>query len=149
MHIDQLLDSLGPVDAGPAVADHDLAPASEWFADHEQVDDALSDVLVVFFGGDAGSHRLRRGDIREQLAAGFVQADLRTLRVVRPGVDVEHVLHPMDELGVRFRRDTPALDQPRFENVCLKVCRTVSYQTVSTTSNSTSLLASSRRIHRF
>src|SRR5688572_17462697 len=147
--VDQLLDALGPVEAGAAVADHDLAPPSERLADQEQVDDALAHVLVVFFGRAPGGHRQRRRHFGEQLAAGLVQADLREPRVVRAGVDVEHVLHVPDEVGVGLGGDAPALNQPRLEPVCFKVCRTVSYETVSTTSNSTSLSASNRRVQRF
>jgi hypothetical protein len=31
-------------------------------------------------------------------------------RIVRPFVDVEHLLHPGDELGVGLRRNHPVLD---------------------------------------
>ena len=53
--IDQVLDALGPVDPGAAVADHDLAPAPEGLADQEQVDHALAHILVVFPRGTPGA----------------------------------------------------------------------------------------------
>src|SRR4029453_5021157 len=60
----------------------------------------------------------------------------------------DHILHPPDELGVMLGRDAPALDAPGLQPVCFKACRTVSYDTVSTTSSSTSRWASSRNVHR-
>src|SRR5262249_56249689 len=76
------------------------------------------------------------------------QADLRAARVIRPGVDRQHVLHAPDELGVVLGRDAPALGQPRLEPVCFKACRTVSCDTDSTTSSSASRPASSRSVQR-
>ena len=75
--VDQFLDAVRPVDAGAPVADHDLAPASQRLADHEQVAHPLALVLVVLPRRPPG--RDGRGGVTsaEQLAAGLVQADLR------------------------------------------------------------------------
>ena len=137
-----------PVDAGAPVATGDEAPASKRLGHQEQVDHPAALVLIVLPGWPARRHRAGRIDLAEQLAAGLVQADLRTARVIGPGVDPEHVLHPPAELGVLLRRDAPALGQPRLELVCFKAWRTVSYDTDSTTWSATSRSASSRNVQR-
>src|SRR5262249_8963131 len=88
------------------------------------------------FGRDRLHH------LADQLLARLVQAHLRPLRVVRPVVHLQHVLHRADELGVGLRRDAPLLPQPRLDLVFWSVLRTVSGQIDSTTFNSTSLSAS-------
>src|SRR5512132_1472402 len=147
--VDEVLDAVGPVDAGAPVADAHVPPAGQRLADQEQVAGAVALVLVVDPGRPAGRDRDRRVDLPEQLAAGLVQAHLRPAGVVRAGVDAEHVLHPPDELGVVFGWDAPALDAPRLQPVCFKACRTVSYEMASTTPSSTSRSASSRNVHRW
>src|SRR6266511_4258441 len=137
-----------PVDAGAPSADHDVAPASKRLADQEQVAHAPALVLVVLARRPPRRDQVGRVDLAEQLAAGLVQADLRAARIIGPGVDLQHVLHPPDELGVVLGWDAPALGQPRLEPVCFKAWRTVSYDTDSTTSSSTSRSASSRNVQR-
>src|SRR4029450_13673666 len=86
------------------------------------------------------------GDLPKQLAAGLVQADLGTTRIIGAGVDLKHVLHAPAELAVLLGWDAPALGQPRLELVCFKTCRTVSYDTDSTTCSSTSRSARRRNV---
>src|SRR5512133_2410200 len=138
-----------PVDAGAPVADHDLTPAGQRLGHQEQVADPTALVLVVLAGWPARRQRVGRGDLGEQLAAGLVQADLGTQRIIGAGVDRQHVLHPPAELAVLLGRDAPALDQPRLEPVCCKAWRTVSYETDSTTCSSTNRSASSRNVQRW
>jgi len=147
-HLDQLLDTVRPVDAGAPVADHDVAPAGQRLAHQEQVADPAALVLIILPGRPARRDRLGRVDLAGQLAAGLVQADLRVARVIGPGVNLKYVLHAPAELGILLGRDAPALGQPRLEAVCFKACRTVSYDTDSTTSSSTSRSASSRNVQR-
>src|SRR6266508_5490736 len=146
--VEEVLDAVRPVDAGAPRADHDVPPAAQRLADQEQVAHAAALVLVVLPGWLPWRTGQGRGDLCEELAAGLVQAHLRPLGVIRPGVDVQHVLHPPDEFGILLGRDAPALGQPRLEAVCFKAWRTVSYDTDSTSSSSTSRLASSRSVQR-
>src|SRR5215211_263027 len=98
--------------------------------------------LTITCRQPAGCHWLRRCCLCQQLPAGLVQAHLRPLRVVGTGVDIEDILHAPDELGIGLRRDAPLFLQVGLEFVCFKTWRTVSYETVSTTSRATSLSAS-------
>src|SRR5512143_698947 len=63
-------------------------------------------------------------------------------------VDIQHALHRTDEVGVGFRGNAPLHFQPGLEFVFLSTCRTVSYDTVSTSSSSTIRSANSRKLHR-
>jgi hypothetical protein len=66
-------------------------------------------VLVILSGRSTESCWLRLPDIGAELGGPLVEADLREARIVQEGVDVEHVLHVPDELGVLLRRDAPLL----------------------------------------
>src|SRR5215211_4034654 len=103
------LTGVRPVDAGAPVATGDVAPASKRLGHQEQVAHPAALVLVVLAGWPARRHRAGRGDLGKQLAAGLVQADLGAARIIGPGVDAKHVLHPPAELAVLLGRDAPAL----------------------------------------
>ena len=94
---------------GAPVADHDPAPASQRLADQEQVAHAPTLVLIILTRRPPRRDQVGRGDLGEQLAAGLLQADLRAARIIGPGGDPKHVLHPPDELGVVLGWDAPAL----------------------------------------
>src|ERR671925_203438 len=98
-----------PVDAGAPVADHDVTPAGQRLGHQKQVAHAPTLVLVVLAGWPARRQRAGWVDLGEQLAAGLVQADLRTQRVIGPDVERQHVLHAPAEPGVLLGRDAPAL----------------------------------------
>src|SRR5208337_265590 len=68
--------------------------------------------------------------------------------IVEPVVDFENIFHPPDELSIVFFGKAPLLFQPRLNCIFFSVLRTVSGLMESTTSNSTSLLASIRNVHR-
>jgi hypothetical protein len=83
-----------PIDPGAPSADRHLSPASKRLTDQEQVAHPTALVLVVLPGRLPRRERHRRGDLPQQLPAGLVQPDLRAARVIGPGVDPKHVLHP-------------------------------------------------------
>src|ERR671912_1447035 len=137
-----------PVDAGAPLATGDMSPAAQRLAHQEHVAHAFPQVLVVLARRPARGDGHGRGDLGQQLAAGLIQAHLRAVGVIGPGIDLQHILHPPAELGVLLRWDAPALDQPWLEPVCFKACRTVSYDTDSITCSSTSRSAKSRNVQR-
>ena len=147
-HIEQVLDAVRPVDPGAPRTDRHVPPPAQRLTHQEGVAHPPPLVLVVLPCPPPRRDRPRRGDFRQQLPTGLVQADLRVARVIRPGVDRQHVLHAPDKLGVVLGWDAPALGQPRLEPVCFKACRTVSYDTDPITSSSTSRSASSRNVQR-
>src|SRR5581483_8402184 len=148
VHVDQGFDTVRPVDPRPLVAHPHLPPPAQRLAHEKEVHDARALVFRIVARGLAGSRRVWRAHLAQELAARFIQAHLRALRIVRSGVHVEHVLHVPDELGVGLGGDAPLLPQPGFEPVCFKTRWTVSYETLSTTSKRTSSLASRRKVQR-
>src|SRR3954451_7955616 len=146
--VDQVLDTARPVDPRPLVAHPHLPPAAQRLADQKEVHHARPLVFPVVACGLAGGRRLRRTHLAEELPARFIQAHLRAPRIIRPRVHLQHVLHVPHKLGVGLRRDAPLLPQPGLEPVCFKTRRTVSYETLSTTSRRTSSLARRRKVQR-
>src|SRR4051794_21316995 len=143
----QPADHLGEVHGGPPIGDTDGTPAQERFGDHEEVGRAVAGVLVVVPLGLARLGRDRLDHLADELLARLVEADQRPLLVVGPVVDVEHILHVADELGVGLRRDAPLFLEVRLQLVFFRASRTVSSEIESTTSSSTSLSASNCMVH--
>ena len=117
---------MGPIEARAPLTHGDLAPAAERLRDQEQVHDARSQVFGIVTSHAAGCKRQSGARLGQYLAAGLIETDLGTPRIVGPGVNVEHLLQLPDERGIGLRRNTPLLRQPRLEPVCFKVRRTVS-----------------------
>src|SRR5262249_56219739 len=70
--------------------------------------------------------------------------------VVGSVVHLQHVFHPRHELARRTARwQAPLFPQVRLDDVFFIARRTVSVETLSTTSNSTNLSASSESVHAF
>jgi len=103
-------------------------------------------IFTVLFG--YGSRFARQGiaNFRKQLLADFIETNLRKSCIIGPLIHAEHVFHRRDKGGIRLRWNAPLLFEPGLEFVFLSVIRTVSWLTLSTTSNSTSLSASIRKV---
>ena len=84
----------------------------------------------------------------DQLRRLFVQAHHRALGVVGAAVDLQHVRHTGDELGVVLRRNPAAFALVGLEFVFLSVRMTVGAEIDSTTSKATSFPASMRKVQR-
>ena len=90
----------GEVGDRPPVGHPDMASPAQRLDDHEQVGRPVPGVLVVLLARGAGRRRDRLGDIAPQILARLIEADHRPGRVVRLGVQLEHVLHAVDELAI-------------------------------------------------
>src|SRR4051794_41363076 len=146
--IDQVLDLVCPVALGPMVSHVNPAVPGEWRTEEEAVDDAPALILVVLARNVPLRQRQRRPDVAEQLLGDLVHADQGAARIIRAGVDVQDVFHAPHELTILMRWNAPLPPQMRLELVFFRIRRTVWYETSSTTSSSTSLSASSRRLQR-
>jgi len=72
--------------------------------------------------------RNRRLHLADELARRLVHADYWESAVIRAHVDVEHLFHAGDELGVALRRNHPSYFLPRLELVFFRTRRTVSWE---------------------
>jgi hypothetical protein len=136
------------VDCRPTFGHNYVSLTAERLEHHKQVRRPVAFVFVISSGRAAWGRGDRHTGFLHKLLAGFVEADHGAFWVVRPMVNLQHVLHRADEIGVLLGGDHPLLTQPGLQLVFLSVCRTVSLPIESTTSNSTNLSASSLKVHR-
>ena len=87
-------------------------------------------------------------DFLDELLRRLVQADNGAVRIMRPLIDLQDILHVGYEGGVGLRRDDPLLLEVRFENVFLSVRPMVLSLARSTMFNSTTAVSSSVSVHR-
>lgn len=111
----QVVDAVGPVDAGPGRFGVGAAPSAQWLGPDEDRAGPVADVLGVLTGGLPRPGRRARPGVCEQLQWLLVHHDHRIGRIVRPGVDSQDVFHRRDERGAAVRRDRPACFQVRLE----------------------------------
>ena len=84
-----------------------------------------------------------------ELLRAFIKADHRLRSVIRSLIDIQHLFHLADKLGIGIGigRNDPLLATPRLEFVFLSVLRTVSSLISSTIFSSTNLSASNCIVH--
>ena len=140
--------TLGPIFPRSPFCYFDASLAGQGLEDHKQIGDPVASVFMVVSSRSTGSNRHRHSRLTDQLLARLVQANLRTLWVIRPFVHVQHVLHVPDELRILLGRNTPLLLQPRFKFVFFRTPRTVSYDNEAIYSNVTILSANNRNVQR-
>ena len=110
MDVGQVPEDLGKVDGRAPLGDLDMPPAFQRREQHEQIGRPVALVLVVvarWLPGLAPAIGARVSAI-SCLQVSSRQTSGRC-RVVRPRVDLQHVLHRGDERGVGLRRDHPLL----------------------------------------
>ena len=146
--VGQVFQNVGVIDSGAAVGDLDVAPAFERRKHHEQVGHAVSRVFVIDAGRKARLHRHRRARFGDELLGGLVQTNHRAVRVARPRVNRQHVLHRRYERAAGLGRNDPVFAAVRLERVFLSTRWIVELLAASTMPNSTTLLSSSRRLQR-
>src|SRR5215213_2899298 len=136
------------IDGRAPLRDAHVPLPGQRLAHHEQVRRPLPLVFVVGPRRPAWGGRHRHARLGDQLLAGLVQADLRSLGVAGPLVDLQHVLHLAHEVRALLGRDHPLLLAPRLEVVFLSVVRTHSGLMAPTTSSATSRSAKSFKVQR-
>ena len=143
MSVGQRLEDLRVIERGVAVGHLDMPPSLQWGEQHEQIGGAVALILVVVAGWL--SWLCRDWDTRflDELLRRLVQADDGAVRIMRPLVDLQDVLHAGYEGGVGLRRDDPLLLQVRLESVFLSVRPIVLSLARSTMFSSTTAVSSS------
>ena len=105
----------GEVRDRPAVGHRHVPTPGQRLDEDEEVGRPVAGVLVVPLGRRPRGRRDRLGHVAPQLLARLVEADHRAGRVVRLGVELQHVLHAVDERAVYPLREAPRLLPPRLE----------------------------------
>src|SRR5258708_34833481 len=148
MHVRQIPERMGIIDGGVAVGHFHMPPAFQRSEHPEQIGAAIAFAFVIVtrlasrLGGD------RRARLDDQLLRGFVEAHERTLRIMRPLIDFQHVFHVGDKGRAGVRRDHPLLLAMRLENVFFSVRPIVLSLARSTMCSSTTFSSSRRRLQR-
>src|SRR5271165_6643077 len=104
---------------GGEVIEDDADALGLWEVDideDEEIDGAVAAILVVEALEPSGCGRDRLARFADELGGAFVEADHGPLRVKLLGIEVEHILHAGDVLGVDLG-DAPHVLLPRLEMV--------------------------------
>jgi hypothetical protein len=102
MNIDELAHTLCMVFRRAPRGDLDCAPRPMNVEDDEEIDGAVTAVLVVAAFKLAWLSRDRLAHFANQLDRAFVETDHRSLRIRRFGIEVEHIFHAGDILPSTF-----------------------------------------------
>ena len=121
MHVRQIPEHMGIIDGGAAVGHFHKPPPFQRREHHEQIGDAIAFVFVIVTRLAPRLRGDRRACLDDQLLRGFVEAHERTLRIVRPLIDLQHFFHVGDKGRAGVRRDHPLLLAMGFENVFFSV----------------------------
>lgn len=110
-----------PVGSAALACDLNTAPALEGFTGEEQARGSVADInmIVALHGTGPGWQGL--AGLANQLLEGLVDAHHGPLGIVRPMVDLEDVLHVVDELRRVFLGDAPHPPLVRLERIFLSV----------------------------
>ncbi len=146
--VDEPTNLMRPVDGRFGRRDGDVPPGPQRLDEHPHIGHSFPDVLVVDPCRTPWRRWNRRAPFGDQLLRLFVHANHGTPRIIGPFVDVQDLFHLANERRVLLGRDAPHLFSPRFERAFFKTRRTVSWDTVSTISNSTARRDMSRSDHR-
>src|SRR5215210_5731483 len=125
----------------------DVSPSSLRLTNHKQVTHATSLIFIIESLDFSSSRWGRLSAFSNQLFTCLIKADCRMLLIIIFCVQIEHVFHAGDELGVYFTY-APLLFQPRLEFVFLSTWRMVSRAIDEAKFNSTTLSASSLSVQR-
>src|SRR5271166_2125281 len=114
--IDKLAHAKGEVVSGATTRDLDPAPGAMGVKEDEEIDGAVAAILVIEALGPSRCGRDRLARFADELGWAFVEADHWPLRVRLLGIEVEHILHAGDVLGVDLG-DAPHVLLPGLEMV--------------------------------
>lgn len=102
--VHQFFHSMSPVHRRPTACHRHHAPTAQRFDEHPGHARALASVLVVGLRLLGGFRRNRSPRLACQLNGLLIHADHRPPLVIRPGIDVQNLLHASHELAVLIRR---------------------------------------------
>ncbi len=117
------------------------------FVGHEYIDHPMPYIFIIHTGFLSCFHWNGNLACRDQLFWGLIHADHGVLLIVGPFVNIQHLFHVRNELGVAFWRYHPALYFPRLKFVFFKTFPTETWEMAGTYSNSTILSANNLNDH--
>src|SRR5262249_14221173 len=118
--VGEFLENLGVIYGGMPIRHLHVSPAFQRGEYHKEIGDAVTLVLVVMPSGASRFHGDWLARLGNQLLRRLIEADQRSLGVVRSLVDGQHILHRGDESGVRLGRNYPAFFSVGLEETFFK-----------------------------
>jgi len=103
VQIDQVFHALGEIGFGPSVGNLNMPPAHMRLHKHEQVAGAFTFVLVIVALRPPRFAWQRLPRLTDQLVRALVKADPWPFGVFRFGIQVEHIFHMPNVVGVDSR----------------------------------------------
>src|SRR5262249_20634949 len=113
----------------------------------EDIRGAGADVFVILTGDASRPRRDARPRVVEELHGPLVEAYDRLVRIVRTRVQLEHVLHALDVLGVELGY-APAFFRQGLRSCSASSTRTVSRPTLPAIPRTITSFATSLTVHR-
>src|SRR5262249_61782938 len=107
-----------------------VAPGAVHVQEHEQVSGAVAPVLAVVALDLPRRGRDRLAHLADELRRALVEADYRAFRIWRFGVEIEHILHAGNVIGIDLG-NAPHVPEPWLEMVVARRPRTGSRDTLS------------------
>ena len=110
-----------PVGSAALAGDLNTAPALQGLTGEEQARGSVADINMIRALRGTGPGWQGLAGLADQLLEGLVDAHHEPLGIVRPMVDLEDVLHVVDELRRVFLGDAPHPPLVRLERIFLSV----------------------------
>src|SRR5271157_2583336 len=148
MHVNQLANDMRIIQRRPALRDLHMSLTGQRLEHHKHIRGAVPLVLIVGRRRASRSGWNRQSGLFDELLRCLVKTHHRPLRVERTVIHLQHILHRAYKLCVFLRWNHPLAMKPRLDFVFFSRKRTVSSLIESTTSNCTSLSASSCSVQR-
>lgn len=112
--IKHLLDLFRPILPGAAFRYRHMSPAGQRFNFHEYFRHTISYIFIVNACRLARFARNWLAHFTNQLLAGFIHTDHRTIRIIGQMIHLQHNLHCRYKCRTPLRRDFPVLPEVRF-----------------------------------
>lgn len=116
--LDDVLHAVRKVDPGATLHQPHIAPATLGLADHHQLPNAMAPILGVLAGGRARLCWNGLADLADQLFRALVEAHHRACRIIRLGIQIQHLFHRCNKLRADLG-NAPLLHLPGFQCVFL------------------------------
>src|SRR4029450_2060888 len=143
--IDQPLHRVGKILHRSLLRYRYVPPPGLGLDEEKEITGAVAFVFIIIARGLSGLGRQGLAGLSNQLFTALIKIDLRALRIIGLGIQVQHVFHGRHKLPAHLRQ-TPLLMLPGLEGVFLRIWRTVSRAIESTKPNSTAWSASNCRV---
>jgi hypothetical protein len=130
--IQKIFDLYRPIYFRPALSNLNIPFSPKRFQKHEHIRDSMTLIFIIITYRYAGFVLPWLTSLLGQLFGCFIHTDQRKIRIIGSSVNIKNIFHSTDKGSIRLRRYTPLTLQPRFKFVFFKVCRTASYERLST-----------------